>query len=74
MFPPDAFPIWCNDGSNGGPTFLPAAKVGGHSCCKNEDFCNTQLQPLIRDYSTDYESRKRHFEGGIKFHGIQINS
>lgn len=62
LFPSDDFPIWCNDGSNGGPTFLPIARISGHSCCNDKDLCNSNLIPRLRDYSTDYDSRKRHFE------------
>ncbi|TMW54720.1 hypothetical protein DOY81_000251 [Sarcophaga bullata] len=50
-FPPGRF-IWCNDGRNGGPTARPAAKHGGHACCKNYDFCNLNLKPYIRYYDT----------------------
>ena len=50
-FPPGRF-IWCNDGRNGGPTARPAAKHGGHACCKNYDFCNLNLKPNIRYYDT----------------------
>ncbi|XP_046810198.1 TGF-beta receptor type-1 isoform X1 [Lucilia cuprina] len=50
-FPPGRF-IWCNDGRNGGPTARPAAKHGGHACCKNYDLCNLNLKPIIRYYDS----------------------
>uniref|UniRef100_A0A1A9UZD4 receptor protein serine/threonine kinase n=1 Tax=Glossina austeni TaxID=7395 RepID=A0A1A9UZD4_GLOAU len=50
-FPPGRF-IWCNDGSHGGPTARPVAKRGGHSCCRDYDFCNLNLRPVIKFYSS----------------------
>lgn len=49
-FPPGRF-IWCNDGTNGGPTARPVAKYGGHGCCKSHDYCNYDLRPIIRYYN-----------------------
>lgn len=49
-FPPGRF-IWCNEGLQGGPTARPAALRGGHACCKDRDFCNLQLRPVIKYYA-----------------------
>lgn len=49
-FPPGRF-IWCNEGLQGGPTARPAAVRGGHACCKDRDFCNLQLRPVIKYYA-----------------------
>ncbi|KAH8401785.1 hypothetical protein KR009_007844 [Drosophila setifemur] len=46
-FPPGRF-IWCNEGLHGGPTARPAARRGGHACCKDSDLCNMRLRPEIR--------------------------
>ncbi|XP_054739692.1 TGF-beta receptor type-1 isoform X1 [Anastrepha obliqua] len=51
-FPPGRS-IWCNDGSRGGPTARPAAPSGGHGCCKDRDFCNLDLRPIIKYYATN---------------------
>ncbi|ALC40485.1 babo [Drosophila busckii] len=48
-FPPGRF-IWCNEGTHGGPTARPAARRGGHACCKDRDFCNRDLRPIIKHY------------------------
>lgn len=48
-FPPGRF-IWCNEGLHGGPTARPAATRGGHACCKDRDFCNRDLRPVIKYY------------------------
>ncbi|XP_037928524.1 uncharacterized protein LOC119662942 isoform X1 [Teleopsis dalmanni] len=56
-FPPGRF-IWCNDGTNGGPTARPAAVRGGHACCKERDLCNLKLRPKIKLHPIDLERNK----------------
>lgn len=50
-FPPGRS-TWCNPDSTG-PTSRPAAKIGGHKCCRDADLCNHKLEPKIFDYSND---------------------
>lgn len=61
-FPPGRF-IWCNDGTDGGPTARPIAKYGGHSCCNSYDYCNYDLRPIIRYYGSILDASSR--AGGI---------
>lgn len=63
-FPPGRF-IWCNEGRNGGPTARPIARRGGHACCNDRDFCNRDLQPLIkRSKPTRLDPSHIEFEDG----------
>lgn len=59
FFPPGR-PIWCNN-STKGPTARPAAKIGGHLCCGDENYCNSHLKPIIYDFS---KYPHKIFEGG----------
>ncbi|KAH8279518.1 hypothetical protein KR026_012162 [Drosophila bipectinata] len=56
-FPPGRF-IWCNAGP--GPTARPAARHGGHACCKDRDFCNRWLRPVIK------------MEGGRRLNSVAV--
>lgn len=69
--------VWCNDGRHGGgggPTTKTVDSYG-HACCKNFDFCNLKLSPIIRNrnYKKGGQKALRMRSRSHRFYNCSVN-